>query len=129
MIRVGYLWPLLVALVFTGCASRADEVIFHGLNAVDQAQSINAISRDCFHEVNPVTRGLLGEKPSSGEFVAYGALLSLAFHAFNRLDYVQERPALRTTVNVLAIAAKGYAVARNHDIGMRVSGRNPGCEP
>jgi len=120
----------LALLSLAGCGQlRADEVAFHVLNTADMAQSINAISRDCFHEGDAFTSRILGDKPSSGEFALFGAAVSLGFHAFNRLDYVQERPKLRLAVNLLAIGAKGWQVAHNHDIGMRVSGSNPGCAP
>jgi hypothetical protein len=126
---------LFAALAVTGCVSApleddrfgAAEVTFHALNAVDQAQSINAISRDCYREVDWLTADVLGPKPSSSEFVLWGVAISAAFHVFNRLEWVQERPALRATVDAVLIGAKGYVVARNHNIGMRVSGPNKAC--
>jgi hypothetical protein len=103
------------------------ETTFHVLNAVDQAQSINAISNDCYNEVNPTTRALIGDKPSSSEFVVYGLAISLAFHAINRLDWMQDHPALRVAFDAIAIGAKAVTVAHNHNIGMRVSGANSAC--
>lgn len=129
-VRAAMLAALMVGL--TGCASNnvgfhVGEAAFHALNAVDQAQSVNAISHDCYVERDPLTRGLLGPKPEAKEFALYGLGISLAFHAFNRLEWVQDRPRLRAVVDILAIGAKGYAVARNHSIGMRISGDNAAC--
>lgn len=123
---------LVLTLALSGCATldryEVAETTFHTLNAIDQAQSVNAISHDCYHEADPFTSQLLGQKPASGDFALYGLVISLAFNAFNRLEWVQERPALRATVDVLAIGAKGWQVAKNHSIGMRVSGANTGCQ-
>jgi hypothetical protein len=127
----------LAVLLLTGCVEgpqridkfSAAELTFHSLNAIDQAQSINAISHDCFREVDPLTSRVLGDKPSSTEFALYGAAISLGFHYLNQSDYVTARPKLRVVLNLFAIGAKGYAVARNHSIGMRASGSNPGCAP
>lgn len=124
------------ALLLAGCVSapmeddrfHVAEFTFHTLNAIDQAQSINAISHDCYREVDPLTSGLLGDKPTSGQFVAYGLAISLVFHVVNRLEWVQDRPALRAVFDALAIGAKGYTVAHNHNIGMRISGANGACQ-
>jgi len=121
------------ALVLSGCSSvdrwTAAESTFHALNVIDQAQSINAIARDCYLERDPVTSGLFGDKPASGQFALYGLAISVVFNAFNRAEWVQDRPALRAVVDILAIGAKGYAVAHNHSIGMRVAGDNAACAP
>jgi hypothetical protein len=108
---------------------RYAEATFHGLNAIDQAQSINAISRDCYIERDHLTSSMFGPKPESKDFVLWGVAISGAFHLFNRLEWVQDRPALRATVDAVLIAAKGYTVARNHNIGMRVAGDNAACSP
>lgn len=119
----------LAVLMLAGCATRADEKIFHALNAIDQAQSIHAISRDCYIERDPITSNLLGKKPAAGAFVAYGLAISTAFTLINRTEYMEDHPRLRTVFNVLAIGAKGYAVAHNHSIGMRMAGNNGACSP
>lgn len=114
------------ALALTGCASLPENT-FHALNAVDQMQSINAISHDCYREVNPVTRGLFGEKPTSGEFVAYGLAISVGFHYLTRMEFFDSHPKTRAILTALAIGAKGWQVAHNADIGMNVTGQNEAC--
>lgn len=129
-----------VAALCTGCASLSDgphqsgaftaeEIAFHTLNGVDAAQSINAISHDCYREVAPVTRDLLGDKPEPGAYVAYGVAVSLLFNAAQvwMTDH-DVKPWIRHTVNLTALVVKGYAVAHNASIGMHVSGPNEACE-
>lgn len=121
---------VLLSCLLTGCATesrfQAAEATFHALNFIDQAQSINAISKDCYREADPFTSRVLGEKPSSQEFALYGIAISFAFNAINRMDWMQERPKLRATFDAIAIGAKAYTVVNNHQIGMMVAGSN-GC--
>jgi hypothetical protein len=122
---------VLALLALTGCASiPKHEQVFHALNALDQAQSVHAISRDCFQEVDPITRDLLGAKPFSGEFVAYGAAIATGYHYWNRYAEANDiSPRVRFAVHAVALGAKVFIVARNHERGMRPWGRNPGCAP
>jgi hypothetical protein len=135
MIRAGYLWGALAALlVCSGCSTigdmRADERVFHSLNALDAAQSVSAISYGCYREVDPLMSSWAGEKPAAGEFVAWLALGSVALHAYNRYAEANDiSDNVRTFVNVTAIAVKGAVVVRNHRIGMRPFGSGQGCAP
>lgn len=69
-----YKQVLLVCLIFliAGCETMPrGEIYFQGLHAVDVLQTLNGPARDaCFKETAPVTRRLIGDKPSEGQVLA-----------------------------------------------------------
>lgn len=113
------------------------ETAWHGLNALDVAQSMHiANSPNCFREVGFPTAQLFGDRPSKEEFVISGLLYSVGHHVlsdwFADKEREQETPEGkeawrlgRTIFHILSVGVKAINVARNHSIGMRPFGE--GC--
>jgi hypothetical protein len=123
--------PLLV--VFTvGCAEIprdpywAAEGAFQTLHAIDVLQTINGPVNDpCFQEGGFLTQNIIGEKPDTGEVLAWGVAIGAGHYAVSKLlDHYDAKPWMKATWQSVSIGHKGYVVANNHRIGVRPWGDN-----
>jgi len=116
---------LLVAL--SGCASSGSEIAWQTMHLVDVAQTINGPARDaCFHERDPLTRGLIGRQPSTEAVIAWGIGAGVAHYALDRW-LTNRGHADKKWVQILRaldLGAKGFTIGRNHQIGIRPFGEN-----
>lgn len=111
----------------------AGEVVWQTLHAVDVTQTLRGPADDpCYFEGDPMTRRLIGHKPSQGAVIGWGVGLAALHYGVHRLlaDYT---PAwldaafeVATTVQVASI------VHHNFSVGVRLGAHNddpPQCIP
>ena len=113
--------------VTTGCAASPQEKVWQAMHLVDVAQTINGAARDdCFQEENPITRRLIGRKPSTDAVIVWGVAMAIAHYSLDRWltrTGRADQPGWRA-LRYLAVAEKGFTVGRNHAEGTRVFGDN-----
>lgn len=119
---------LTVSLLLTGCASynpyknmSGSEKLWQLAHLADVSQTVS-IAKDplCYSENNPVTRALIGKKPSVEGALLWGMGLSYA-HAhgskwLDNTDLFSEN--FKETVKVLDIGFKVMTVHSNYTIGL-----------
>lgn len=109
------------------CADARAEVApaeraWYVLHALDVAQTMNATGphSSCV-EAHPITRRLIGERPSDAQVVAWGAGMALAHYGISRaLD--GRYPRLYRAWQYVRITETGIAVVSNHRAGARLVG-------
>jgi len=127
---------LLACLLLSGCATleRPEEALWQTANAVDFSQTVNTARRpDCYHEGAFPTRLVLGEHPSTGAVLAFGAAYGLFHLAIS--DYLRRQVeeteldrwrALYWVWELGTLADTGHNVLHNHSIGLKPLGS--GCQ-
>lgn len=121
---------LLLPLLLSGCATlqQPAEIAWQSLHAVDMAQTVDGMRDSCVRESHPITRAIIGDKPSTGAIVAYG-IGSAAFHA-GVSHFLETRGLSRTYAvwQVVSIADTAAAIGKGWSIGIRLGGANKtGC--
>ncbi len=128
----------------SGCASLdmpRSEIAWQTLHAVDAAQTLSIARDPCYIESDPLTRAVIGERPSTAEVAAW-AIGSAVIHAAVSNKLERHAPGWVTTVwHSLSLGSKGLTIASNHAEGVRITGDNasrtgtlkdparfPGCE-
>jgi hypothetical protein len=64
-----------LVLLLTGCSTlkRPEELTWQGLRLVDTIATMQAMRDPCVQEGHPLTRAVIGEHPSGGEILLWGA--------------------------------------------------------
>jgi hypothetical protein len=113
---------LFVILFLISFACRAEELptleyAFQGLNVIDTLQTIEISKNRNFHELNP----LLSYHPSKKEAIEAGVAFGLT-HAL-ATSYLQSKysPEFVRNWEYGSLAIKGFVVAHNYAIGIRIS--------
>jgi hypothetical protein len=120
---------LLIVSQLIGCNTiRGNtELVWQAGNIVDLGQTIHMASAPkCFKEINPVTRTIIGEHPSTGEvvgiFIVYGAGHALISKAIQeRVEETNKKSwkALEVIWHALSLGTKGNTIKDNHAEGLR----------
>ncbi len=120
--------PLCFLVLLSGCESlelSREELIWQGVHAMDIAQTLNAADDPCYKESAYITQRLIGEQPSDAEVMAWGigtaighAVITQALERLDAPGWVQTLWAYGT------ISHTAFAVASNHDEGIRMWGDN-----
>ncbi len=106
-----------------GCSTLPKaEMPFHALHLVDVAQTINAGRDECFVEINPVTRRIIGEQPSAGQVLLWGAAVSLAQYGVSRA--LEPHPKAYRAFQVVTTYTQVQTIYKNHRVGVRPYGSN-----
>lgn len=119
---------LLLGMVFVlaGCESMPrGEWAYQGLHAVDVMQTLNGPARDdCYDEVSPVHRRIMGEKPSQSDVLLWGVGMGLAHYGIS--SYIEENYSGFTLGVWQAITTGGVAITigESYKIGVRPFGDN-----
>ncbi len=119
---------LLGSVLSAGCQSfqlSNEEIAWQTLHAVDIAQTLSAAQDPCYVEDAYLTKRLIGEQPSTGEVLLWGAGVAVG-HAFVT-NFLQQRDApgwVQKTWSYATITTTGIAIASNHSEGVRVFGDN-----
>lgn len=120
---------VLAGLALAGCSTlkRPEEIAWQSLHVIDMAQTADGMHDSCVREGNPLTRQIIGAKPSTGEIVAYGITASILHATVS--DLLRERsPTGYKIWQAVSIMDTGYAVGKNYSIGIRLGGPNKtGC--
>jgi len=98
---------VLMSLLAAGCAtSRQNEMVWHGLNAVDAATTMSMCGD--MRELNP----LLGDHPNDAQVAATLVAFSIGYHYLNK--WVEENhPEDLKTFQYITIGLKAAVVANN----------------
>lgn len=106
----------MILMLLQGCTTQQ---AFHVMHALDTVQTIRgpALTDGCY-ETDPITRQLIGAKPSVGEVLLWSAGVALLFEGLRHAMPERWRPWLEWG----AVAAKAYVVASNVDNGIPVVG-------
>ena len=120
---------VLLGSVFSGgCESlnlSREEATWQALHAVDVAQTVSAANDPCYIEDAWVTQQLIGEQPSTGEVLLWGAGMAVGHAVVTHLLETQGAPKwLQKTWSYATIGGTGLAIATNHNEGIRVFGDN-----
>ncbi len=114
-------------MLFTGgCTTTHQEIAWQTLHAIDVAQTVNGPAGDpCFMEADPLTSSIIGEQPSKTEAIAWG-LAAAGLHAgitwtLQRYDAPEWA---QLGWQALTFTNTAYAVAQNHQHGIRPWGEN-----
>ncbi len=134
MLQSKFARTLLSSLLLTGsvlsagCQSlefSADEITWQSLHAIDIAQTLSAAQDPCYVEDAYVTRKLIGEQPSQGEVLLWGAGMAVGHVWVSNLLERHDAPKwVRKTWSYATITGTGLAIATNHAEGVRVFGDN-----
>jgi len=121
----------LVALFACGCETlqRPEEAAWQSLHMVDMIQTADGMRDSCVRESHPMTRQIIGEKPTTTGIAAYG-LAAAGVHLLIS-DQLLERGYTRAYAvwQVISIADSAYAVGQNYGIGIRIGKPNKtGCQ-
>jgi hypothetical protein len=129
-LRRTLLAPLILAggVMSAGCQSlelSREEIAWQSLHAVDVAQTLSAAQDPCYVEDAYITKRLIGEQPSTGEVLLWGAGVAVG-HAFvtSLLEKHQAPGWVQKTWSYATITSTGIAIASNHAEGVRVFGDN-----
>lgn len=89
------------------------------VHAVDVAQTVQIARSSCFREDDPVTRSLIGERPSVGEAVVWGVAWGGLHYGVTRLLENVEAPGwIQAGWQVLTISNTLHTVKQNVDQGI-----------
>lgn len=126
MIRVA----VLACALLTGCVTlpqvnTGGEVAWQALHAIDVAQTVHGAANDpCYEEGDPITRRLIGSKPSPGGVAAWGLGLG-ALHYGVHWALADRAPAwLDTLYEALSVAGQAAVDHHNYSIGVRIGAQN-----
>jgi hypothetical protein len=117
-----------------GCQTMdRQEMAWQALHAMDVAQTLNAAGDPCYKEEAWLTTRLIGEQPSDGEVLVWG-IATAVVHAWisNTLEQRGAPVWLQAVWGLGTLGHTTYAVASNHDAGVRPFGDNrpvAGCYP
>lgn len=117
---------ILAAVLLAGCESvDRQEATWLALHAVDVAQTLNAADDPCYQEDAWLTRRLIGDQPSDGQVLAWGAGTAIAHYMIGKALESSGAPSwLQRTWDLTTIANTGYTVVNNHNNGVRPWGAN-----
>lgn len=125
---------LLIAVLLSsfGCASFPEKPMWQAelgwqvMHGVDVLQTINGPANDpCFIESNGITQSLIGENPSTGEVIAWGAAAGgLHWGVTKLLDHYNAKPWVKVAWQSVTIVTKADTVIGNHNEGIRPWGNN-----
>ena len=127
---------ILLSLPFAGCQSlnlSNEEVAWQTLHMVDVAQTVSAAKDPCYIEDAWITQRLIGQQPSAGEVLLWGAGIAVG-HAWVS-HQLEDRGApgwVRKTWSYATLTSTGLTVVSNHAEGVRAIGDNDpveGCYP
>jgi hypothetical protein len=123
---------LLASFFSAGCQTfelSNEEIAWQTLHAVDVAQTLSAAQDPCYVEDAYITRRLIGEQPSTGEVLLWGAGVAVG-HAWvtNLLEHHQAPGWVQKTWSFATITSTGVAIASNHSEGVRIFGGNEPVE-
>lgn len=106
-----------------------EEIAWQTLHAVDIAQTLSAAQDPCYVEDAYLTKRLIGEQPSTGEVLLWGAGMAVG-HAWvtNLLERHEAPRWVQKTWSYATITSTGVAIASNHSEGVRVFGDNESVE-
>lgn len=119
---------LLIAVVLlNGCSALNEmprgEAVWQGLHAVDVLQTLNGpADDDCYSEGDPVTRRIIGRKPSKGKVVAWGVGMGVLHYTVS--DQLRDRPLWLAAWQLLSIGNTTIAINNNLQIGIKPVGDN-----
>lgn len=124
---------ILAMMPVGGCTMMQREVAWQGLHAIDAAQTERGAGSDaCYHEADPITRRLIGARPSPAGVAAWAAGEAALHYLITRaLSAHAPRWALIGWQSI-TIGMVGSAVAHNYAIGVRIVRHNtdyPLCRP
>ena len=120
---------MLPAILFSaGCQTfelSNEEIAWQTLHAVDIAQTLSAAQDPCYVEDAYLTKQLIGEQPSSGEVLLWGAGMAVGHAWVTSLLARHHAPGwVQKTWSYATITSTGIAIASNHSEGVRVFGDN-----
>jgi hypothetical protein len=122
---------LLGMLLTAGCAAwrdfspetRAEEVTWQSLHAIDTAQTLSiARDPDCYYEM--VSNPAIGRHPTPGPVLAWMTGTSVLHFTITELLTRNTSPGLVRFWEGLSIGWTGYWVSHNYAIGLRVFSHN-----
>ena len=121
-----FLLVLPVAALATGCTALRSphEQAWLALHAVDTAQTVDIAHDPCYIEAHPVTRALIGERPSDAQVAAW-AIGTAALHVGVTqwlLDHYH--PKLARAWSYVTIGEKAWAIGHNISLGIRLGAPN-----
>ena len=107
---------LLTIPILAGCQS--SPYLVAGLHAADTIQTFRVAQTPGCYETDPITRALIGEKPSTAQVALWSVGVSLAYSYLRSRLSDEWQPRL----DWLAIGVKGWQVAENYRNGIPLTG-------
>ena len=127
----------MACIALSGCESlqsfnEGSEATFQAVHLVDTLQTIHGSASDpCYGEGDPVTRRLIGERPSSSEVAAWGVGYAMVHYGVTRLLTENGFDKTAAVWEVATIADTVTAIGHNYSIGIRLGAPNKdpvGCD-
>lgn len=121
------LFAVAVSILCCGCTAleTRESQAWLAIHAIDTVQTYR-ISQDpaCYHEADSITRSIIGEHPSSGEVLAWSAGIAGLNLGITELLLRNDHPKLAKAWQYLRISVSASAIAKNHQIGIRIGSPN-----
>lgn len=127
---------LIAAVMLTGCVTLPEvnstgEVVWQTLHAADVAQTIRGAVQDpCYAEGDPLTRRLIGSKPSTAGVMVWGLGLGALHYGVHRLLEDRAPAWVDTAFEAVSVAGQASIDYHNYSIGVRIGAPNrddPNC--
>lgn len=126
-------FAILICIALSGCVSfehmskeaRIEEAAWQSIHLMDVLQT-REIARDpCYIEDNPVTREIIGRRPSEEAVIVWGIGLSYLHAAGTTFIAEKTRnPWPMRIWQAVSIGVSYDSVSNNHEIGIRIGGGN-----
>lgn len=116
-----------LAVVLSGCSALEthETQAWLALHAVDTVQTYRAAQDpQCFAEGDGITRGLIGEHPSSSEVLAWSVGSAGVHLAVTEWLLRTDHPKIAKAWQYVRIGVTASAIAQNHSIGIRIGSPN-----
>lgn len=117
---------LCAIVLLCGCESMPrGELAYQTLHAVDVLQTINGpATDDCYKEANPITRRIVGEKPSKGQVVAWGVGQGLLHYGIS--SYLEDNSPgwIYGAWQILSTGTVAITIHDNYELGVKPWGDN-----
>lgn len=121
---------IVLAFCLSGCATipetnNALEIGWQAEHVVDTLQTVHGAASDrCYYEADPVTRALIGEKPSRGAVYAWGVGYGAFHYGVTRLLEKFAPEWVATVWEAASIADTTVVIGHNYSVGIRLGAKN-----
>lgn len=128
---------LLMALLgVTGCTAlhRPEELAWQGMHVYDTLQTADIVGDPCYGEGHPMTKMIIGDKPTKDGVLAWGVGSALFHAGVSNLLLTRDHPTLYKVWQTVTILDTGASIGQGISIGVRVGAPNTrvatnGCAP